>query len=169
MRPGAPPAAARRSAAGCVHRRDAARTPAAPRSAPAFAGCSAPRPRETAPRCATRCRGRAPRRQAEALDAAVLDERQRLEHLDRRAHEADVRRIAGGRDHAPVRVHDGDVDAMAARRWRPAYYRGHLRRLMDCTMRSICRFTDYADSLVDRDERPDVLSRSAFRKIQENL
>ena len=49
-------------------------------------------------------------RQTEALDAAVLDERQRLEHLDRGAHEADQCRVARACDESTVRVHDRDVD-----------------------------------------------------------
>ncbi len=50
--------------------------------------------------------------QAEPLDAALLDERERLEHLDRGTNEAHVSRVAGARGEPLLGVHDRDVDAM---------------------------------------------------------
>jgi hypothetical protein len=71
--------------------------------------------------------------QPKSLDAAAFDERQRLEHLDRRSNEALVRRIAGAGDEALPGVRDRDVNAVhrfhlaAAQDFDAAGPRRHLR------------------------------------------
>ncbi len=59
-----------------------------------------------------RAHGQLRGRKPEVVDTAALDERQHLEHLDRRSDEAVMRRVAGARHEALAGLGDRDVDAV---------------------------------------------------------
>jgi hypothetical protein len=98
----------------------------------------------------------------ETRDAAGLDERQGLEHLDRRPHEAVVRRVAGAGDQSLFGVRDRDVDAvngldhLAADRLDVAAAWGHPSTLDAGSERSrVAR-----SGQVPSDAKPRITSRS---------